>query len=67
MVYTNKYRKEFICDNKLFCLNFGHTICHGVESFFQFKKYTHGESVAIGMYLILKIMEKIENNVMFIL
>jgi len=30
-------------------LNFGHTIGHAVEKYFNYKKYTHGEAVAIGM------------------
>lgn len=30
-------------------LNFGHTIGHGIESFFQYKKYNHGEAVILGM------------------
>jgi len=33
-------------------LNFGHTIGHGIEQYFNYKKYTHGEGVAIGMYWI---------------
>lgn len=35
-------------------LNFGHTIGHVIESYFEFKKYSHGEAVAIGMYQITK-------------
>lgn len=35
-------------------LNFGHTIAHGLEKYFNFEKYTHGEAVAIGMYTITK-------------
>ncbi len=35
-------------------LNFGHTIGHVVESYFEFKEYSHGEAVAIGMYQITK-------------
>ena len=31
-------------------LNFGHTIGHAVENFYNYEKYTHGEAVAIGMY-----------------
>ncbi|MGL5380318.1 3-dehydroquinate synthase [Clostridium sp.] len=38
-------------------LNFGHTIGHGIEQYFNYKKFTHGEAVAIGMYAITKISE----------
>ena len=30
-------------------LNFGHTIGHAVERYFNYETYTHGEAVAIGM------------------
>lgn len=30
-------------------LNFGHTLGHAVEQYFNYEKYTHGEAVAIGM------------------
>lgn len=33
-------------------LNFGHTLGHSIEAFYKFKKYSHGEAVAIGMYNI---------------
>lgn len=35
-------------------LNFGHTIGHAIEKYFNFEKYTHGEGVALGMYAITK-------------
>ncbi len=40
-------------------LNFGHTIGHAIEQFFNFKKYSHGEAVAMGMYAITKIGEEL--------
>jgi len=30
-------------------LNFGHTLAHAVENYFNYKKITHGEAVAFGM------------------
>jgi len=30
-------------------LNFGHTIGHAIENYFNYEIYTHGEAVAIGM------------------
>lgn len=39
-------------------LNFGHTLGHAIETYYNFKKFTHGEAVAIGMYEISKISEK---------
>ena len=40
-------------------LNFGHTLGHGIEQYYNYKKYTHGEGVAVGMYAITKISEDI--------
>lgn len=40
-------------------LNFGHTIGHAVEKYYNYSKYTHGEAVAIGMYNITVISEKL--------
>lgn len=40
-------------------LNFGHTIGHAIESYFNYEKFTHGEAVAIGMYIITKNSELI--------
>lgn len=39
-------------------LNFGHTMGHAIEQFFDFKKYSHGEAVAMGMYFITKLGEE---------
>lgn len=39
-------------------LNFGHTLGHAIEKYFNYDKYTHGEAVAIGMYKITKISEE---------
>ncbi|GAA0787773.1 3-dehydroquinate synthase [Hathewaya limosa] len=33
-------------------LNFGHTFGHGIEKFFNYEGYSHGEAVALGMYYI---------------
>lgn len=35
-------------------LNFGHTVGHVVETFFKYKKFSHGQAVAIGMVQITK-------------
>lgn len=39
-------------------LNFGHTIGHAIEKYFNYEKYTHGEAVALGMYAITKKSEE---------
>ncbi len=47
-------------------LNFGHTLGHAIEKYFNYIKYTHGEAVAIGMAHITKKSEKLnitEKNV----
>ena len=38
-------------------LNFGHTVGHAVEKETDFKKYNHGEAVAIGIVAAMKIGE----------
>lgn len=40
-------------------LNFGHTIGHAIEQFFNFTKYSHGEAIAMGMYSITKLGEEL--------
>lgn len=35
-------------------LNFGHTLGHSVESYYNYETYTHGSAVAIGMYMMTK-------------
>lgn len=35
-------------------LNFGHTIGHALESYYQYNKYLHGEAIAIGMVMMVK-------------
>lgn len=39
-------------------LNFGHTLGHAIEKDFNYKKYTHGEAVGIGMYCITRKSEQ---------
>ncbi|RHM58889.1 MULTISPECIES: 3-dehydroquinate synthase [Coprobacillaceae] len=38
-------------------LNFGHTYGHAIEQYYHYKKYSHGEAVAMGMYQITKLSE----------
>ena len=40
-------------------LNFGHTIGHAIEKYFNYEKYTHGEAVAMGMSQICKKSEEL--------
>ena len=41
-------------------LNFGHTLGHAIEQYHEYKKESHGEAVAIGMYQLTKIAEEKE-------
>ena len=40
-------------------LNFGHTIGHAIEGAMEYKEYTHGEAVSLGMVAAAKISEKL--------
>ena len=40
-------------------LNFGHTMAHAIEKFYDFKKYTHGQAVSIGMAYTVLSSEKL--------
>lgn len=40
-------------------LNFGHTIGHAVETLTDYKTYTHGEAVAIGMAAVARISSRL--------
>ena len=56
LFYVNKDEKEFLLNhNSRAMLNFGHTIGHAIESYYNFKKYNHGESICIGMITEAKI------------
>ena len=39
-------------------LNFGHTIGHAIEKFYNFEVYSHGEAVGIGMYEMTVLSEQ---------
>lgn len=39
-------------------LNFGHTFAHSIETLTNYKKYTHGEAVAIGMRMAFKLAKE---------
>lgn len=39
-------------------LNLGHTFAHGIEQAYNYKKYTHGEAVSIGMCLASNLAQK---------
>lgn len=40
-------------------LNYGHTIGHAIETLTGYKRYLHGEAVAIGMYLEAKLSHQL--------
>ena len=45
-------------ERKRTILNYGHTIAHGLESATQYKRFLHGEAVAIGMMGAAKLSQR---------
>lgn len=39
-------------------LNFGHTIGHAIEAYYDYNKYMHGEAISIGMVYINQLAEE---------
>ena len=60
---------EFDTGERMF-LNFGHTLGHAIESYYNYEKYTHGSAVAIGMCMITEkasdaaILKRLQNCVL---
>jgi 3-dehydroquinate synthase len=46
-------------EGKRTILNYGHTIAHGLESATQYKRFLHGEAVAIGMVGAAKLSQRL--------
>jgi len=46
-------------EGKRTILNYGHTIAHGVEAATQYKRFLHGEAVAIGMAGAAKLSQRL--------
>lgn len=40
-------------------LNFGHTVGHGIEKYYNYSQYTHGHAVAAGMCALLPMSEEL--------
>lgn len=58
ILYKCCYIKKFVVERdekdlgERMLLNFGHTLGHAVEKYYNFTGYSHGEAVAMGMYNI---------------
>ena len=56
LFYVSKDEKELLLNkNSRAMLNFGHTIGHAIESYYNYKKFNHGEAISIGMITEAKI------------
>ena len=56
LFYVIKDEKEFLSNNNSRAmLNFGHTIGHAIENYYDYKKFNHGEAISIGMITEAKI------------
>lgn len=65
IIYTSlAIKKSFVEEDELdqgarMHLNFGHTLGHGLESYYKYEKYSHGQAVAIGMAITTKRSEEL--------
>lgn len=50
-------REDELDTGQRMLLNFGHTLGHAIEAYYQYKAYTHGQGVAIGMVTITQLAE----------
>ena len=56
LYYVINDEREFLLDNNSRAmLNFGHTIGHAIESYYNYKKFNHGEAISIGIITEAKI------------
>lgn len=66
IIYTCCNIKRIVVENdekdkgERMILNFGHTLGHGIEKIYNYETYSHGEAVAIGMYEITLLSEKMK-------
>lgn len=44
---------------KRMTLNFGHTLGHAIEKYYGFGTYSHGQAIAVGMYLMMRQYERV--------
>ena len=56
LFYVTKDERESLSNNNSRAmLNFGHTIGHAIESYYDYQKFNHGEAISIGMITEAKI------------
>ena len=56
LFYVIKDEREFLSNNNSRAmLNFGHTIGHSIEKYYEYQKFNHGEAISIGMITEAKI------------
>ena len=51
-------QNDFTEKGERMLLNFGHTLAHAIEKYYNFKGVTHGEAVGIGMLNLTKASER---------
>jgi 3-dehydroquinate synthase len=51
--------KDELDSGERMILNFGHTVGHALEKYYNYERYTHGEAIGIGMYTITKNSEQL--------
>src|SRR5690554_1267914 len=61
LLKQNIVEQDELDQDKRHVLNFGHTIAHAIEASYP-NRYTHGETVAFGMWKMLSNLPKVEQE-----
>jgi 3-dehydroquinate synthase len=60
IIKTNLVQKDEFDRGERQLLNFGHTLGHGIEKYYEYQRFTHGEAVGLGMLQVTRSSEAMD-------